>query len=83
MFPEGEKTISNGLIFHDRGLEATKRLQIADVSKVHSRFDFNDLSRFNLCSVNRFYPARFKHTCPSARPDPMYYIRVQYCLNFI
>ena len=25
MFPEGEKTISSGFIFHDRGLEATRK----------------------------------------------------------
>ena len=45
MFPEGEKTISNGLTFQDRGLEVTKRLQISNVSEVHSRFN---LSRFKL-----------------------------------
>ena len=36
MFPEGEKTISSGLICQDRGLEAAKRLQISDASNVHS-----------------------------------------------
>ena len=40
-FPEGERTISNGLIFQDRCLEATKRLQMSDVSKVHSRFNLS------------------------------------------
>ena len=34
-----EKTISSGLIFQDRELKATKRLQILDVSEVHSRFN--------------------------------------------
>ena len=48
MFPEGGKTISNGLIFKDRGLEATKTLQISDFSKVHSRFN---LSRSKLWTV--------------------------------
>ena len=30
------KTISSGLIFQEPGLEATKKLQISNVSKVHS-----------------------------------------------
>ena len=41
MFPEGEQTISSGLIFQDRCLEATKKLKISDVSKVHLRFDLS------------------------------------------
>ena len=52
MFPEGEKKISGGLIFQDRGLEATKRLQIlqiSDVGEMHSRFN---LSRSKLWSMN-------------------------------
>ena len=41
MFPEGEKTISSGLSFQDRGLEGAKRLQISNVSEVHSRFNLS------------------------------------------
>ena len=33
IFPEGEKKILIGLIFQDRGLKTTKRLQISDVIK--------------------------------------------------
>ena len=39
LFPEGGKTILSGRIFQDRGLEATKILQISDVKKVSSRFN--------------------------------------------
>ena len=35
MFPEGKKKRSRVVFFQDRALEATKRLQISDVSKVH------------------------------------------------
>ena len=45
------------LIFQDRGLEATKRLQISIVSEVHSRFN---LSRSELWSLNSFHTARFE-----------------------
>ena len=59
MFPEGEKTISSGLIFQDRGLEATKTLHTSDVSKVHLRFN---LSRSKLRSLNSFYFASSEQT---------------------
>ena len=40
MFPEGEKRYRvHGLIFQDRGLEATRRPQISGVFKVYSRFN--------------------------------------------
>ena len=41
VFPEGENTISSGLIFKTENLEATNRLQISDVNKVHSRFNLS------------------------------------------
>ena len=53
------KTISSGLIYQDRGLEATQRLQISDVSEVHARFNS---SRSKLWWLNIFHSARFKQT---------------------
>ena len=76
MFPEGGKTISNGLIFKNRGLEAKKTLQISDFSKVHSRFN---LSRSKLWTVFILQAS----SRPTRVPDQTQCIRVQYCVNFI
>ena len=80
MFPE---TISSGLIFQDRYLGPTKRLQISNVSKVHSRFT---VSRSKLWSLNSFHPARFRQTSQIIRSVPgvpmLTIYTVQYCFNF-
>ena len=39
VFTEGKKQDLERSYFKDRGLEATKRLHISDVSKGHSRFN--------------------------------------------
>ena len=64
---EGEKTRYRVFLFFTTVVSRQpKWLQISDVSKMHSGFN---LSKSKFWSLNSFYPARFKQTSRSSRPD--------------
>ena len=67
IFPEGVKYYLDLSYFLRSCSRCTKQTISICYSKAHSRFN---LSRSKLCSLNSFYPARFKQTSQSARPNP-------------